>query len=555
MFNSSLRNKLLLLALNPFLISISLLISVSYVFEQASLEDDVVTFRTQLIDERKNHIKEATEIAAGIVAYQLSLKPLGDVNQALRNIRFGNAGYFYIYDSNGKNIVHGLKSEYEGKNKIGLTDSRGTKILVGLLDAAKNGDGNYSYFYQKPGSSQEIEKIGFTMMLPNTDWMIGTGVYIDDIDNVVANYKATSTNQMKDKSIGILIIAFLLTGTTSLFVIFTAQHIVVPIKNMAANLNDIAKGEGDLTRRLNIKGEDEIAQLGRSFNLFVGKLQHIIGDVASATGKVRLAAKNISEQTKVMSGKLINHNSETDQVVTAMSEMSATANEVAQNTSLVADATHAATSDVTKAQGCVDSSLTEVSSLMMQIDNAAINVKSLSEQSHKIDSVLTVIGSIAEQTNLLALNAAIEAARAGEQGRGFAVVADEVRNLASRTQASTLEINEMLSKLHTSVSQAVKSMDDSQQSCIRSVDSSRAISDSLGAVTSAVTSINDMSTQIATAATEQSSVTEEINRNVFAIKDIVSDLLHSSEDADKVSQTVSLEGGNLSKLVGQFKIS
>ncbi|WP_351089507.1 methyl-accepting chemotaxis protein [Shewanella sp. S1-49-MNA-CIBAN-0167] len=554
MFNFSLRNKLLLLALLPFLISTSLLIYVSYYFEQVKLKEEIVNFRTQLIDERKQHIKDATEIAAGIVYYQLSLKSLGNVNQALRDIRFGNTGYFYIYDYKGNNIVHGLKPEYEGQNKINLTDSRGTKILVGLIDAAQNGDGNYSYFYQKPGSDQQIEKIGFTMMLSNTDWILGTGVYIDDLDRIVDNYKVTATKQMRDKSIGILIITLILTTLTTLTIIFSAQRIVIPIKEMADNLNDIAKGAGDLTRRLSIKGEDELAQLGCSFNTFVEKLQYVIGDVASATGKMKLAAKNINDQTKSMSEKLINHNNETDQVVTAISQMSATASEVAQSTSLVADATLAATGDVTKAQECVDSSLAEVSSLMSQIDNVAINVKSLSEQSQQINSVLSVIGGIAEQTNLLALNAAIEAARAGEQGRGFAVVADEVRSLASRTQASTLEINEMLSRLHNLVSQTVKTMDDSQQSCIRSVDSSRAISDSLGSVTVAVSAINDMSSQIATAATEQSSVTEEINRNVFTIKEIVEDLLHSSKEANEISQTVYIEGSNLSTLVGQFKI-
>ncbi|ABS09621.1 methyl-accepting chemotaxis protein [Shewanella baltica] len=550
----SLRNKLLLLSLFPLILALLILMSVSYYVEQDALAAEVVTFKTKLVGERKQQIKEATEIAAGIVNYQLSLKEQGNVNQALRDIRFGSAGYFFMYDSQGKNIFHALIPSLEGQNKIDMTDPRGTKIIVGLLDAAKRGDGNFSYYYQKPNTNEQVEKISYAMMIPGTDWMLGTGAYIDDIDAVVEEYRATVTEQMADKSFAILLIAFFLTGITGFIIMIAAHRMVVPIKNMADNLNDIAKGEGDLTKRLAVKGEDEIAQLGRSFNLFVDKLQNIIGDVATATAKVKTAANAIHAQTKVMSSQLVSHNNETDQVVTAITEMSSTANEVAKNTTQVAEATHAATGDVANAQRCVDASLEEIASLMSQINNAAGSIKSLSEQSQKINSVLSVIGGIAEQTNLLALNAAIEAARAGEQGRGFAVVADEVRNLASRTQASTLEINEMLSALHKLVTQAVKAMEESQQSCVRSVDSSRTISDSLGSVTSAVTAINDMSTQIAAAATEQSSVTEEINRNVYAIQEIVNELLHSSEDAARVSLTVSEEGINLGKLVGQFRI-
>ncbi|MGI2126095.1 methyl-accepting chemotaxis protein [Shewanella oncorhynchi] len=554
MSNFSLRNKLLLLSLFPLIFTLFVLMTVSYYVEKDALADEVTTFRTKLIGERKTQIKEATEIAAGIVQYQLSLKENGNVNQALRDIRFGSSGYFFIYDSQGKNLFHAVMPNLEGQNKIDMTDPRGTKIIVGLLDAAKKGDGNFSFYFQKPNTNEQIEKIGYSMMIPGTDWMLGTGVYIDDIDTVVEDYRATVTEQMIEKSYAILLIALLLAAITTVVILITAQRMVAPIKNMANNLNDIAKGEGDLTKRLIVKGEDEIAQLGQSFNLFVDKLQTIIGDVANATAKVKTAANAIHDQTKVMSSQLISHNNETDQVVTAITEMSATASEVAQNTTQVAEATHAATGNVANAQRCVDASLEEISALMAQINNAAGSIQSLSEQSKKINNVLSVIGGIAEQTNLLALNAAIEAARAGEQGRGFAVVADEVRNLASRTQSSTLEINEMLTELHKLVALAVKTMEESQQSCVRSVDSSRAISESLGSVTSAVTAINDMSTQIATAATEQSSVTEEINRNVFAIQEIVNELLHSSEDAARVSQTVSQEGINLGKLVGQFKI-
>lgn len=554
MSNFSLRNKLLLLSLFPLILTLLILMSVSYYVEKEALDDEVVTFKTKLVGERKQQIKEATEIAAGIVQYQISLKDQGNVNQALRDIRFGSAGYFFIYDSKGKNIFHALLPALEGQDKIDMTDPRGTKIIVGLLNAAQRGDGHFSYYYQKPNTNEQIEKLSYVTMVPGTDWMLGTGAYIDDIEAVVEDYRITVTEQMVDKSYGLLLIALLLTGITAFIIMIAAHRMVVPIKKMAENLNDIAKGEGDLTKRLLVKGEDEIAQLGQSFNLFVDKLQTIIGDVASATTKVKEAANAIHDQTKVMSSQLISHNNETDQVVTAITEMSSTASEVAQNTTQVAEATQAATGDVANAQRCVDASLEEIAGLMEQINHAAGSIQSLSEQSQKINSVLSVIGGIAEQTNLLALNAAIEAARAGEQGRGFAVVADEVRNLASRTQASTLEINEMLSALHKLVAQAVKTMEDSQQSCVRSVASSRAISESLGSVTSAVTAINDMSTQIATAATEQSSVTEEINRNVYAIQEIVNELLHSSQDAARISQTVSQEGTNLGKLVGQFKI-
>ena len=262
----------------------------------------------------------------------------------------------------------------------------------------------------------------------------------------------------------------------------------------------------------------------------------------------------MSQQSNSIASQLMSHNNETDQVVSAITEMSATANEVASNTNQVAEATQAVTADVINAQDRVQESLAEVSALVEEINGASSCMDSLSEQSQKINNVLSVIGAIAEQTNLLALNAAIEAARAGEQGRGFAVVADEVRNLASRTQTSTLEINEMLEELHRLVTQSVNAMSLSQERSGRTVASSQAISESLTSVTSAITSINDMTTQIATATTEQSSVTEEVHRNVNEIQRIVMSLTESSAEAESVSQDVLAEGDKLNKLVSQFKI-
>ncbi|MCG9737936.1 methyl-accepting chemotaxis protein [Shewanella insulae] len=554
MWQLKMKNKLLVFALLPLIFSFLFLVSITYNLESKSLEENMATFKESLYKERKAQLQEQVQIALEIVNYQMSLGEAGDVNKALRNVRFGSAGYFFIYDFNGISIFHAVKPDQEGKNLIGMTDPNGKKVVVGLIDTARRGDGFFSYEHSKPGAVGLVPKIGYAVTIPGKDWILGTGAYTDDIEAQVDSYREVMTQHMNDKAMMIILFALVLVAITAVVILVAAQRMVNPIGNMVQNLEDIAKGEGDLTKRLDVQGSDEIAMLGRAFNQFVDKLQGIIKDVARATVEVKSGADNISSQTSAMANQLISHNNETDQVVTAITEMSATASEVAMSTTQVAEATQAATEDVGNAQECVDSSLNEVSTLMAEIDVAAGHINSLNEQSQKINSVLSVIGGIAEQTNLLALNAAIEAARAGEQGRGFAVVADEVRSLASRTQASTLEINEMLSELHNLVSLAVGSMESSQQSCHRSVTSSRAISDSLGAVTSAVTSINDMSTQIATAATEQSSVTEEINRNVFAIQEIVNELLQASNSASDTSQGLANEGRNLDTLVGQFKV-
>ncbi|MEZ9234757.1 MULTISPECIES: methyl-accepting chemotaxis protein [Shewanella] len=554
MSNLSLRNKLLGLALIPLTFILAVMLSIYYFTEKSALEEDIQHFRSELIAERNNQMKEQLEIATAVYEYQRSLGDNGNFKAALRTLRFGSAGYFYIYDDSGLSIFHGVNDSLEGQNKIDMADPNGTKIVVGLLDAAKSGKGSFTYFYRKPGSNELVEKLGYAVMIPNSNWMLGTGAYIDDIEASITEYRQYTQEKMNEQVGMFLLLAIILALVTGMIVVFASHKMVSPIQNMAESLNDIAKGEGDLTKRLTVSGKDEIAQLGLAFNLFVEKLQAIITEVSGATDEVKGAAKTINDQTVTISNQLYSHNSEVDQIVTAITEMSATANDVAQNTNSVAEATDDASDYVLKAQECVDISLNEVSQLMNQIDSAADNISSLSEQSKKINSVLSVIGGIAEQTNLLALNAAIEAARAGEQGRGFAVVADEVRSLASRTQASTVEINEMLSELHKLVGQAVDAMEQSQKSGVRSVDSSKAISESLGAVTSSVTSINDMSTQIATAATEQSSVTEEINRNITSVQEIVNELLSSSQQAAEVSTSVASSGDYLSTLVSQFKV-
>ncbi|EWS97986.1 chemotaxis protein [Pseudoalteromonas sp. SCSIO_11900] len=555
MGNLSLKNKLLLLAVLPLIVLLISFMAGSYYLEKQNQQQNFNEFKTKLIADKQTLLKTEIEIGSQIVQYQLAQGNEQDAKNALRDLTFGEDGYYFIYDTDGISVFHAfLGDAIEGQNKIGMTDPNGKKIVVGLLEQARKGGGSFTYHFQKPNTTGLVEKIGYAAMIPGTNWMIGTGTYMDDIEAELVKYQATMERHLSEKMTTLVLISLLLLGLAAAGALYASNNMLKPIKRMVQSLDDIAKGEGDLTRRLEIDTHDEIGQLGESFNVFVSKLHSIIAGVVDVTSDVKTASSDINTQTLLIEDKLLKHNHETDLVATAITEMSATSHEVAQNTTQVAVSTQAATKEVANAQDCVDVSLSEVSNLMGEINQAAEQVNSLSEQSKKINSVLSVIGGIAEQTNLLALNAAIEAARAGEQGRGFAVVADEVRSLASRTQDSTLEINEMLSELHNLVTAAVGAMQASQQSCNRSVESSRAISESLGAVTTSVTTINDMSTQIATAATEQSSVTEEINRNVYAIQEIVNELTQSSKTTSSVSQHLAGRGQNLGDLVGQFKI-
>jgi len=538
------KTKILLLAIVPLIASTLIVSTVTAHNEQTLIEDNIATFREKLVNERKQQLKEVTQVAENIVR---RINPgnsqvrLAELKTALTDVQFGDSGYFFIYNKQGVNVFHPVKPALEGKNLIDFTDPKGNKVIQGLLEAAQRGDGFFNFMFDKPGADQLIEKIGYAVMVNNGQWLLGTGAYIDDIEREVAAYRSEAEQ-------GTVII-------TVLLVSWFAQRIGEPVKNMLDKLNDIASGEGDLTQRLHVHGHDEIAQLGHAFNRFVDKLQQTIQRVAQATAQVNSTASEMAQQMTTVAQTLHTHDNETEQVVTAVTEMSSAAQEVAQNTTQVADAATSATQDAQNAQTQVHESISSVERLVAKMAESSGQVDQLKAQSDKITSVLSVIGEIAEQTNLLALNAAIEAARAGEQGRGFAVVADEVRTLASRTQTSTHEIRDMLDGLHVHVDSAVKTIAESDQECQRMATTSADIGERITAVSAAFSQVNDMTTQIASAASEQTTVTEDIHRNLVSIRDIVASLLNASEASSHAATELSTLGRDLDSLVGQFKVA
>jgi methyl-accepting chemotaxis protein len=566
MNNLRMQNKLLLIAIVPMIIALSVALAIIASLQAKSVTSMINNHESLLLGERQKQISDAVKITQKIIQRQMAItsannlnqqQNLADVRDLLKQARYGDKslGYFFIYDSKGINIADASNDANQGQNRFALQDKNGVMLIQELIKASQSGGGFVEYVYPKPGTDSLQPKLSYSAPIVGTDWFIGTGVYIDDIDKDLASYSASAWQQLYTQIQYAVISAIVIVILTSLMMLWIAKRVANPINDMLNTLNDIADGEGDLTRRLEVKGSDEIAQLGNAFNRFTSKLQCIISSVADVTRQVTDSASSLSLQTQKTTAQLSIHNNETDQVVTAVTQMNTTANDVAENVIQVADATQLATQDSLLAQDNVSTSNNAITNLVNNVEQASGHMTSLHDQSQKIDHVLQVIGAIAEQTNLLALNAAIEAARAGEQGRGFAVVADEVRSLACRTQDSTLEIKVMLDGLHEFVAQAVSAMKTSQETSAHVMQSSTKISGSLSAVTDAVDGINDMTTQIATAATEQSSVSDEINRNMINIRDVVTQLLTSSHETTQVSTDLSAAGEELESLLSQFKLS
>ena len=333
-----------------------------------------------------------------------------------------------------------------------------------------------------------------------------------------------------------------------------SRSIVGPLQRAATSMNDIASGHGDLTQRLAARGNDEVTIMARGFNAFASRIQELVKEVSGSTDQLAASADELSSVTTQTRDGVQRQKMEIDQVATAMTEMAATVQEVARNAAAAAEAAREANDEASAGKGVVDDTIQSIEVLANEVQGAAVVINQLAADSEAIGSVLDVIRGIAEQTNLLALNAAIEAARAGEQGRGFAVVADEVRTLAQRTQTSTREIQQMIEKVQGGARNAVSAMESGCELASASVSKAGDAGSSLGTINSAVSSINDMNMQIASAAEEQSAVAEEINRNIVNIGVVADETADGSEKTARSSEDLAQLGNQLQSIVGMFKV-
>ncbi|SDB19772.1 methyl-accepting chemotaxis protein [Pseudomonas sp. NFACC23-1] len=336
--------------------------------------------------------------------------------------------------------------------------------------------------------------------------------------------------------------------------LYAIRQLTHRMKVLKGNIDALSTGDADLTRRITIRAEDELGAIGHSVNRFIAYLQSMIGEVTQATGAMASSLGDLQRTSAHTSEILMRHASETDQTVTAITQMSSTAESVAQNAAETAAFTQRANEHADRSRVVVGEASNSVVALIDEVASATRKVESMQQDAQRITEILGVIGAIAGQTNLLALNAAIEAARAGEQGRGFAVVADEVRALAARTQASTSEINEMLARLTQGVSSSVSAMENTQASCQSAADATSRVNSGLDEMAGSVSQINSLSTQIATAAEQQSAVTEEINRSMVQIRHMVEELVEGGLASEANTRQLLEANTRVNAIMGRFKV-
>jgi methyl-accepting chemotaxis protein len=557
----TLKSKVVLLALIPVVLFALVLSGAAAKVLQNLAAQEVEETRERLLQESRNELQHYVQIALGSVQTLYDGATQGDMasrEQAvaiLSKIKFGKDGYFFGHDSNVVRLFRGDSPVDVGKSLADRRDPNGVYINRELVNVAKNN--SYYVNYSSPLPTDDsvlVPKMAYSYYLPKWDMALGTAINLDGVEAQIAQVQSEIDERISTIITSIMVIAAVLLVAFGIVGVVLSNTFLRPLQQIKDNLDDIAAGEGDLTRRLPINGDDELGQLAGSFNRFVEKIHSLVRQIADMTGQLTELVNQVSAQAQRSEQAMERQRHETDQVATAINEMSAAAHEVAQSAQGAAEAAQKTDTEGQAAKQVVDGSIERIHTLVQDIRDSGLSLDTLQKDVSSIVSVLDVIRSIAEQTNLLALNAAIEAARAGEAGRGFAVVADEVRALASRTQQSTQEIQGMIDRLQKGTQDAVTSMRRSSDAGDVTSEQANRAGTSLDAIAQLIGTINAMNAQIASAAEEQTAVAEEINRSVHKIAVAVDSVADETQQGAQTARNLAGLGERLGALVRQFRI-
>ncbi|NMP02677.1 methyl-accepting chemotaxis protein [Pseudoalteromonas arctica] len=463
---------------------------------------------------------------------------------AIRALRYDKTNYFWINNYQPKMVMHPIKPALEGKDLTNNKDPDGKALFVDMVNIVKrSGEGFIPYKWPKPGKEKPVEKIAFVKGFNQWQWIIGSGVYLDSIDEAFSEQR-----NLIVVSATIMIIAVILLSY------FIGKSILIPTRLAADMMKDISQGEGDLTRTLNESGNDEISELSHSFNLFVLKMRESLVHVSQSANDVSEHAHTVDDSSKTSHSFIELQNDSSTQVAAAMEQMTHQIHDVSRNAEAAEQAAKDAAQNASTGKNVVAQTITAIETLSSNIETVSRVTEDLANESHNIGSVLDVIRSISEQTNLLALNAAIEAARAGEHGRGFAVVADEVRTLASRTGQSTDEIQTMITKLQEGAKAAVEAVKSSQALSVSTVAQASSANTSLNEIERLVSIITEMNSQIARATEQQTQAADEVNLRINELSQSTEQSLNNTKQLTDASDNLKQSSQELSSVVNRFKL-
>lgn len=513
----------------------------------------VQDYQSDLIKAKQTQTRHLVENTHSLLNHFYQLQTQGTLSeqqaqdqarQAVAQLRYGEEDYFWMNDLTPTMIMHPFKPQLDGKNLSAVKDPQGKALFVEMANIARDqGEGTVYYMWPKPGSDTDVEKVSYVKLFEPWGWIVGSGVYIDDVNALVWQRLQSVFTGLAIVLVAMLTLAYLI-----------GLSITKPCVATLQAMEDIAKGEGDLTKQLDASGKDELSRIAQAFNQFTHKLRHIVLDIVPVTDGVTGSALELTHVAQNAAGKAMEQQQSVDTVASAMNQLHSSNQEVANAAQNAAIAAQTANEKSQQGRDVINQVSVYMDSLSERLTATDSNTQALAKEIQQVSAVLEVIYGVAEQTNLLALNAAIEAARAGEQGRGFAVVADEVRSLATRTQSSTQQIEQIIAGLQERAHQVSASMDETQLQSKGTQEQAEKAQQALDDIDQQIRQILQLNEHIAEASAQQSLATDEISRNLTLIADHSAQAAIQAEQVTAASEQLQENGQRLTHSFSVFKV-
>lgn len=505
--------------------------------------------RASSMEERQDKLSAQVETAVSLASYYYSQRSvLGEevakerALQAIKTLRYDNTNYFWILNQQLNIISHPLKPELNGTNAGNLKDGAGKHHWREMVTISRSPQEKGFLDYQWMSPQGELkDKISYVQLFPEWNWIIGSGILVADIQE--AFYALALKEGM---------VAVVLSGLLFAMGYAISNNILVPLKKLIDNTHKIA--DGDLRVRMNMTRKDELGDMSHQIDTMLDKLQTTLRTANESADLSSNMASHIAQASEEAATSVNSQHAQLELLSTAMTEMSATISDVAMNAENTAASTNKVVDHANQNDENMQVTATTISQVSENISTANNLVRDLQSGVTEISQVVGVIRDVSEQTNLLALNAAIEAARAGEQGRGFAVVADEVRNLASRTQNSTNEVQSTIEKLTQQAERTFNAMQSSNEKVDHSVVASNETRQQLDVIVNELHNANDMVSQIAAASEQQSTVATEMSESVTGIHLAANEVLQASQSLAEDSQKMANTTEHLTEQLKYFKV-